>query len=153
MSVSRAESCLRMPNISSCLRIVDAFSTSSSSANETSSAGVLAFSSWSFISRIQNVLWKLGRQRVGKRDAADWKRRRSAVGLGLRGALGVRSRCTSRLQSTGARTQLHPPTFGWDSLKIRKQSASGKRPDVLCTSNAIKSKRFQHHKEHDDDHR
>jgi hypothetical protein len=27
----------------------------------------LAFSSWSFISRIQNVLWKLGRRRMGNR--------------------------------------------------------------------------------------
>ena len=34
-------SCLRMANISSCLRMVLAFSTPFSSANETSSAGVL----------------------------------------------------------------------------------------------------------------
>ena len=45
MSVSRMESCLRMPNISSCLRIVEAFSTSLLSANCSSSAGVFALSS------------------------------------------------------------------------------------------------------------
>src|SRR5262245_66658825 len=56
MSVSRTESCLRMPNISSCLRMVLAFSTSSSSANDTSSAGVLDFSSWSLISRMRVVM-------------------------------------------------------------------------------------------------
>src|SRR5712691_12105686 len=53
ISVSRTASCLRMPNISSCLRMVLAFSTSSSSANDTSSAGVLALRSWSFISRMR----------------------------------------------------------------------------------------------------
>src|ERR1700749_2907297 len=52
MSVSAAASCLRMANISSCLRMVLAFSTPFSSANETSSAGVLDLRSWSLISRI-----------------------------------------------------------------------------------------------------
>src|SRR6516225_8421024 len=53
ISVSRIDSCLRMPNISSCLRLVLAILTSSSSAKETRSAGVLALRSWSFISRIR----------------------------------------------------------------------------------------------------
>src|ERR1700751_4294098 len=52
MSVSAAASCLRIANISSCLRMVLAFSTPFSSANETSSAGVLDLRSWSLISRI-----------------------------------------------------------------------------------------------------
>src|ERR1700722_12579459 len=81
MSASRAESCLRMPNISSCLRMVEAFSTSSSSAKETSSAGDLVLSSWSFISRIRNILWKLGqRQDRDRGDAGGKKGRRSWVG-------------------------------------------------------------------------
>ncbi len=46
-------SCLRMANISSCLRMVLAFSTSCSSAKERSSAGVLDLRSWSFISRMR----------------------------------------------------------------------------------------------------
>src|SRR5579859_951237 len=57
MSVSAIASCLRIANISSCLRMVLAFSTPFSSANETSSAGVLDLRSWSFISRIGVVLW------------------------------------------------------------------------------------------------
>src|SRR6201995_6181779 len=58
MSVSAAASCLRIANISSCLRMVLAFSTPFSSANETSSAGVLDLRSWSLISRIGVVLWR-----------------------------------------------------------------------------------------------
>src|SRR3954454_8915779 len=57
MSVSWIASCFRMANISSCLRMVLAFSTPFSSANETSSAGVFDLRSWRFISRIGVVLW------------------------------------------------------------------------------------------------
>src|SRR6201989_1534218 len=46
-----------MANSSSCLRMVLAFSTPFSSANETSSAGVLDLRSSSLISRIGVVLW------------------------------------------------------------------------------------------------
>ena len=153
MSVSRAESCLRMPNISSCLRIVDAFSTSSSSANETSSAGVLVFSSWSFISRIRNVLWKSGRRRVGNCNAADRKEKKKC-------------RRSWVARSFGAPVPMHQPApihwsqnpiasayVRWDGVKIGKQSASGKRPNVLCTGNALMSKRFQHHEQNDNNHR
>src|SRR5215468_1806328 len=56
MSTSRLASCLRIANISSCLRMVLAFSTSSSSANVRSSVGDLDFKSWSFISRMRVVL-------------------------------------------------------------------------------------------------
>ena len=40
ISVSRCESCLRIANMSSCLRMVLAFSTSNSSAKVMSSVGV-----------------------------------------------------------------------------------------------------------------
>src|SRR6476646_9462288 len=50
MSVSLAASCLRMANISSCLRRVLALSTSSCSANDKSSTGDFALRSCSFIS-------------------------------------------------------------------------------------------------------
>src|SRR5438552_14313952 len=56
MSVSAIARFLRMANISSCLRMVLAFSTAFSSANETSSAGVFDLRSWSLISRIGVVL-------------------------------------------------------------------------------------------------
>src|SRR5512139_1499646 len=52
ISTSWVASCFRMANISSCLRMVLAFSTWCSSAKATSSGGVLDFKSWSFISRI-----------------------------------------------------------------------------------------------------
>src|SRR6476661_4117911 len=152
MSVSRAESCLRMPNISSCLRIVDAFSTSSSSANETSSAGVLAFSSWSFISRIQ--------MSYGNWAGSGWETRRSR--------LEEKKKCRRSwvARSFGAPVPMHQPApvhwsqnpiasayVRWDGVKIGKQSASGKRPNVLCTGNALMSKRFQHHEQNDKNHR
>src|ERR1700746_1779334 len=56
MSTSRLASCLRIANISSCLRMVLAFSTSSSSAKVSSSVGVFDFKSWSFIYRLRVVL-------------------------------------------------------------------------------------------------
>src|SRR5208282_2449332 len=49
---STLANCLRMANINSCLRIVDAFSTSFSSANAKSSVGDFCFKTFSFISRI-----------------------------------------------------------------------------------------------------
>src|SRR5262245_41808092 len=65
MSTSCVASCFRIANISSCLRIVLAFSTWCSSANTTRSAGVLDLRSWSFISRIGGLRpWKLYRRRL-----------------------------------------------------------------------------------------
>src|SRR5689334_9736037 len=56
ISISFEASCLRMPNINSCLRMVEAFSTSCSSANASNSTGFLDFKSWSFSSAIAVVL-------------------------------------------------------------------------------------------------
>src|SRR5437764_1287228 len=53
MSISLAASCLRIANICSCLRMVEAFSTACSSAKASSSVGVLDLRSWSFISRMR----------------------------------------------------------------------------------------------------
>src|SRR5262252_3275422 len=75
MSTSRLASCLRIANISSCLRMVLAFSTSSSSAKVRSSVGDLDFKSWSFISRMRVVLVgpvggrEKGADRKGGREA------------------------------------------------------------------------------------
>src|SRR5215475_4276170 len=52
MSTSLVASCFRMANISSCLRMVLAFSTWCSSAKASNSVGDLTLRSWSFISRI-----------------------------------------------------------------------------------------------------
>jgi len=67
-------------------------------------------SSWSFISRIQNVLLEIWASGEGW-ETASLTREKPQV-LGLEGALAPGPRCTNRLQSTGARTQLHPPTLG-----------------------------------------
>src|SRR5580692_10378511 len=53
---STLASCLRMANINSCLRIVEAFSTSFSSANANNSVGDFCCNSLSFISRIGGPL-------------------------------------------------------------------------------------------------
>src|ERR1700742_4123357 len=55
MSTSLAASCLRIANICSCLRMVEAFSTACSSAKARSSVGDLDLRSWSFISRIRGI--------------------------------------------------------------------------------------------------
>src|SRR5215813_4996662 len=71
ISTSWVASCLRIANISSCLRMVLAFSTWCSSANATSSAGVLDLRSWSFISRIGGLRpWKIYRRRLENKKLA-----------------------------------------------------------------------------------
>src|SRR3982751_370076 len=81
MSISWVASCLRIANISSCLRIVLAFSTLFSSAKATSSAAVLDLRSCSLISRIGVVLWNdLGGMRGGCGKADKNEVRRSEQG-------------------------------------------------------------------------
>src|SRR5215213_8417706 len=55
MSTSLVASCLRIANICSCLRMVEAFSTACSSAKAKSSVGDLDLRSWSFISRMRGI--------------------------------------------------------------------------------------------------
>src|SRR4029079_9636868 len=54
MSTSRDANCLRMANMSSCLRMALAFSTATSSAKLNSSVGDFDLRSCSFISCMQN---------------------------------------------------------------------------------------------------
>src|SRR5262249_1918445 len=61
----------------------------------------------------------------GKRVRRRWWGGKTA-GLGRWGLLDPRPRCIRRLQSSGARTQLHPPTLGGMALKIGKRRTSGK---------------------------
>src|SRR5271166_5227290 len=149
MSVSRAESCLRIPNISSCLRIVLAFSTSSSSAKETSSAGDLVFSSWSFISRIQNFLWEWASDGW---DCDVTGGKKEAAGLGLRGALGApvpdASAGSSQLEPELNCIRLRSVGF----CKDRKRTPVRQGPRRTMHYNAAHSKRFQHHENNDQDH-
>src|ERR1700677_1770254 len=56
MSISLAATCLRMANINSCLRMVEAFSTVCFPAKLSNSTGDLDLTSWSFISRMRLIL-------------------------------------------------------------------------------------------------
>src|SRR6185503_19090588 len=97
MSVSLEASCLRMANISSCLRMALAFSTPVSSAKLKSSVGVLTLRSCSFISLTTSCIRNspdglaLGwggttdeMRRAGRKEGnAEW---RSGLVTGLQGA-------------------------------------------------------------------
>src|ERR1700759_2994391 len=118
MSVSAAASCLRIANISSCLRMVLAFSTPFSSANETSSAGVLDLRSWSLISRIgggpvevfrgggAGWLRKSGREKRGPQAQSE-----EGAGYGFKPDAAAGS---NRYATTSA-------CVGWDKLNIEKR--------------------------------
>src|ERR1700730_9337919 len=150
MSVSRIDSCLRMPNISSCLRMVLAFSTSSSSAKETSSAGVLALRSWSFISRM----------RVSPVGMAGGD---GSKGNGWFGARrGGDRRSWERLQAiwpdaaagptTRTGTRLHLPAFGEIARRYEKKVRCAR---VCCEEASPRpsfSERLDHRQDHDSGH-
>src|ERR1700756_4677877 len=137
MSVSAAARFFRIANISSCLRMVLAFSTPFSSANETSSAGVLDLRSWSLISRIGVVLWS-NFQREGMRGGfresghekrgPQFKARKAPEGFKPDAAAGL-----DRDATTSA-------CVGWDLLNIenqlafRKQRQGPTRPNSLASS-------------------
>src|SRR3977135_376072 len=81
ISISLEASCLRIANINSCLRIVEAFSTVCSSAKASNSVGVLDLRSWSFISRMRAIPVKTtgkgggtGREGGRKGIAGLWER-------------------------------------------------------------------------------
>src|ERR1043165_7114438 len=86
MSTSFSASCLRIANISSCLRIVLAFSISCSSANARSSGGDLDFRSCSFISRMRVVLRgcpPAPKNKLGRAEKVRKEGRRSWVSAGI----------------------------------------------------------------------
>src|SRR3954468_10984742 len=80
MSISFVASCLRIANICSCLRMVEAFSTACSSAKASSSTGDLDLRSWSFISRMRGIPRVV--RRALKKDHSAGKGREGAAGLG-----------------------------------------------------------------------
>src|SRR5215468_8885706 len=144
MSTSRLASCLRIANISSCLRMVLAFSTSSSSANVRSSVGDLDFKSWSFISRMRVVLggylagafqkWA-GRNKGGNRRIRD-EIGRLAFGL-MRRPVPISDR--TRFASAAVRGAGEGCDFA-----VRRARGRGKLSAGL--------KWFHHRQNHDSDH-
>ena len=67
-------------------------------------------------------------------------------------SFGLRSRCHQPAPIHWSHNPIASAYVRWDMPNIRKQSVSGKRRNVLCTGNTLGSERFQHHKQHDDDH-
>src|SRR5215216_1344636 len=122
MSTSFCASCLRMANISSCLRMVLAFSTSCSSAKPSSSVGDLDLRSWSFISRIRGgPVGEVAPLR--KRIDAPRGEKPQVLGVTKRG---LRARCAGRSRWT--RTRMHPPTFGEMSERYEKTGFRARGP-------------------------
>src|SRR5579872_2688743 len=150
ISVSRAESCLRMPNISSCLRIVLAFSTSSSSANETSSAGVLDLRSWSFISRMRVESYWDDRRRSSKCNG--WSARGGGRIADLRRGLGPSGPMQRQVPITRTGTRLHLPAFGEIAPTYENNVRCARVSPWRTSLFSDRSERLDHHQDHDRDH-
>src|SRR3954464_4198927 len=158
MSTSFSASCLRIANISSCLRIVLAFSISCSSANARSSGGDLDFRSCSFISRMRVVLRGVSAGALKTNGAGGGIRkegRRSWVSAGiLRGLTPMR-----RWSNTPDRDSTASAYVRWDAVNIRKntricKSGPQRRLAAAGTSPVLVkgSERLHHREDHDNDH-
>src|SRR3954464_9081860 len=110
ISTSLAASCLRIANICSCLRMVEAFSTACSSAKASSSVGDLDLRSWSFISRIGGFLESSGGLRE-KRNAGKGREESRRSGRGV--SLGP-----DAVPGVEPETRMHPPAFQESDGKI-----------------------------------
>src|ERR1041385_9229889 len=109
MSISLAASCLRIANICSCLRMVEAFSTACSSAKASSSVGDLDLRSWSFISRMRVFLESSGGLK---------KLRREGGGRGVAGLAREIPLPDAVSGSFEPETRMHPPAFQESDVKI-----------------------------------
>src|SRR6476659_10652145 len=119
MSISLAASCLRMANICSCLRMVEAFSTACSSAKARSSVGDLDLRSWSFISRMRGLL------RVVRRALRNGQRREGGGEVaGLARKILLPDRVSGSFEPE---TRIHPPAFQESGQKISDDRDQRKR--------------------------
>src|SRR5262249_20850988 len=145
MSTSLVASCLRMANISSCLRIVLAFSTWCSSAKASNSVGDLTLRSWSFISRIGGP----GRKSVAKKT--NRRGRGGTAGLG----------CQLEASDPMSRPILtdqgdHLPAFG-EMVQTYEKSSPGarglaRRPRRFVAKRNVWLEWLYDGKDHDRDH-
>src|SRR5262249_1081319 len=119
--ISFEASCLRIANISSCLRIVEAFSTWCSSAKASNSVGDLDLRSWSFISRMRvgPVENRLARK-SGPVDEGE--RKGAARRVGRWGGRGGGREVVGGGRGGGPRNRLRPPVFGPVRVDIRLRS-------------------------------
>src|SRR5262245_54413827 len=129
MLVSLMASCLRMPNISSCLRMVEAFSTSFSSAKARSSDGVLDLRSWSVISRMR-VSPGNG---VGGDENARAKRRGEGGESQVCGKASGHLPDVATVRIHGGGCPLHQPAFREISRKYEKTLFSASGDADFCT--------------------
>src|SRR5262245_39644863 len=147
MSTSLVASCLRMANISSCLRMVLAFSISCSSAKARSSGGVLDLRSCSFISRMRVVSY--GSSGVWKKLKLTLEvEMRAGLGLGLVGAWpdAVDDPITQDRDSNAS------ACVRWDVANIRKVRLFCKGRGWISDRRVTGSERLKHHHKHDQDH-
>src|SRR5690242_15871827 len=150
MSVSAIASCFRMANISSCLRMVLAFSTPFSSAKETSSAGVFDLRSWSLISRIGVVLWSNFQEEGGARWLQEKRARKKRPASSKQGKRRMASNLMRRpVMDRNATTSA---CVGWDKHNIESRLAFRKQPQRRTGVRAYPSERLDDHHYHDADH-
>src|SRR5260221_14093700 len=151
MSISWIASCLRMANISSCLRMVLAFSTPFSSANETSSAGVFALRSWSFISRIGVVLWSNLEKgcEVALRKSGHEKGRSAGLSEESAGEASNLMRWPVQGRNRNATTSA---CVGWDFGNIENRPTFRKEVKYLKFWQRHCLKRLHHYQDNDQDH-
>ena len=79
-------------------------------------------------------------------------RREEVVGLGLLRALGAPVPMHQPAPVNWSQNSIASAYVRWDFTKIGKKGPSSKGRDGLCTSNADRSKWFQHHENNDDNH-
>src|SRR5262249_11798670 len=134
---------------SSCLRMVLAFSTPFSSANETSSAGVLDLRSWSLISRMGWSCGGLLRRGTGRLQEKRTRKKRSASSKqGKRLMKGFKPDAaagSNRNATTSA-------CVGWDELNIEKRLGFRKQRKSHTSPEVRSRERFDDHEDDDQDH-
>src|ERR1700689_4941197 len=142
---STLASCLRIANINSCLRIVDAFSTSFSSANTRSSVGDFCFNSLSFISRIGGPCSRTC-GRAGPKSQTCWKMALTS----RRGGLSCQAAATK--VGSGDPAPHGTRVYGWRRFII----AFAKIFNGLLPRRAIQARKglkwLHHSQNHDQDH-
>src|SRR3984885_5541019 len=151
MSISWIASCLRMANISSCLRMVLAFSTPFSSANATSSAAVWALRSWSLISRIGVVLWGTYERRGCKEAFWNADQIRKSAGLSEESA-DEASNLMRRPVQQGNRDATTSACVGWEYRQYRKSTEFPQDGVRWRCSREARLKRLNHYQDNDPDH-
>ena len=145
MSISFWASCLRIANINSCLRMVEAFSTLCSSAKPSNSMGDLDLRSWSFISRMRVILWTTDEKYADRVDG-----REGIAGLWRSGDAKPLARYIGWVPVRAALENICLRSVRW--LQHRKRYGTSARVRSCRNKHVaaiFRSKRLDHHQDHD----